>query len=213
MRIERACTRTSAVPAIVLGLSVITAGCHAALPQRTPTLAVPYASGPVTSSVLHLPARGEVRLDRVADGSLVWVVRSEGDQVHVLAVDARALQRDRTDQVHAVMTRFDPDCACFRGAAPVVWSLEGSVFARSMVDYEALGIRGSAIGLRRSFDGDSVYALDRYEVVRDGETVRVGSRWLSTVLVDPDEHLASQVLDTEGPRTVRAIDPVKRARP
>jgi hypothetical protein len=133
--------------------------------------------------------------------------------VHVLAVDARALRRERPDAVHAVMTRFDPDCACFRGEAPVVWALDGSIAARSAVDYEAMGIRGSSIGIWRTFDADSVYALDRYEVTRDGDSVRVGPRWLSTVLVDPDQHLVAQVLDTDGPSVVRAIDALKRARP
>lgn len=131
---------------------------------------------PSASTSLPLPPLGRVHSALLADGDPVWIVRTQQDEVRVYGASVR-LERD--GEQRSVLTAFDPACACFRAAAPVIWNLEGEVSARTEPDYSAI-CTGCAIGVHRHFDGDSSFWMDRFDFERRGESVVVGPRWAAT---------------------------------
>lgn len=137
---------------------------------------VPPPHTPTASTPLPLPPLGRVHSALLADGDPVWIVRTQQDEVRVFGASVR-LERDGHQR--SVLTAFDPACACFRAAAPVIWNLEGEVSARTEPDYSAI-CSGCAIGVHRHFDGDSSFWMDRFDFERRGESVVVGPRWAAT---------------------------------
>ena len=114
----------------------------------------------------------------------VWIVRTEDDEVRVLGASVRL---ERAGNPRFVLAAFDPECACFRSDAPVVWNLEGEASARVEVDYSMFG--GLALGIRSHTDGDTAFWMDRFDFERHGEFITIGTRWAATEYASPRDSL------------------------
>ncbi|MFT5355365.1 MAG: hypothetical protein ACI9KE_002584 [Polyangiales bacterium] len=153
-------------------VAVLLLGCAGQGPQLQP----PPRHIASAATVLPLPPIGRVHSGLLVDGDPVWIVRTEDDEVRVLGARVR-LERDGSPSFE--LAAFDPDCACFRAPAPVIWNLEGEVAAYTEPNYEAV-CTGCAIGIIRAFDGHSSFWMDRYDFERRGESIVVGARWAAT---------------------------------
>jgi hypothetical protein len=152
---------------------------------------------PFTATRLSLPPLGQTRAEHLVDGAPVWVVRTADDRVFVLAADARVELGDRGWRV---LVAYDPDCDCFRGAAPVVWGPDGAISAGTQPDYDRF-FRGAALGIRRPFDDVTAFQLDRHAFTRDGEAIVVGQRSAAAVVSTRERRPVTTIVDTPGPHT------------
>ncbi|MFK7986399.1 MAG: hypothetical protein AB8I08_10235 [Sandaracinaceae bacterium] len=152
---------------LILVVTLAGVGCAAGHVTQPPT--TPRPSG---RTALRLPPPGQVVADLLVSGDPVFVVRTESDEVRVLAADVRSVA---PVALRTVRLGYDASCDCFWGAAPFLWNLEGQIMASTQADTSHV-CTGCAIGVFRSFDGALGYAMDRYDIERQGERVVVGER-------------------------------------
>lgn len=187
---------------LVGGLAaVLLVSCGGHVPPAT----APFPHLASLPTEVRLPPIGRVHSALLVDGDPVWIVRTEDDEVRVLGARVR-LEHEGNPRFS--LAAFDPECACFRANAPVIWNLEGEISAYTEPDYSMLG--GTALGIHRNFDSHSTFWMDRFDFERNGESILVRTRWRATEYASPGSPVLPRISEVSSPnlRCPESVPPV-----